>query len=341
MRCGKAENGTVEHERFLCDHDCSINHARSAGSMEIAGVLQCFKQSVHLHNLRYTNYIGDGDAKSYLEVVKADPYNGVPITKLESIGHVQKRVGSRLRTLKKECKDKIIVNGKSVALLQKLTLKRINTLQNYYSIAIRQSCKTKDISVMQKAIGAIRYHSSESNNPEARHQFCPTGTDSWWRFQADAANGMSGFVGKPGMPAYLREKLMPIFRDLSKPELLKKCTHGTAQNNNESINGYLWTKCPKEIFVEKLVLEVCVCSAVLNFNSGSFGIVEVLKDLGVSPGHFTNIYCLRKDESRIKNMNRKSTERTKLERKKRHAKRKGFQDSNLEKEGVTYESRSY
>ena len=167
----KGRECTVEHERFLCDHDCSINHAGSAGSMEIAGVLQCFKQSVHLHNLRYTNYIGDSDSKSYLEVVKADPYNGVPITKLECIGHVQKRVGSRLRTLKKECKDKIIVNGKSVALLQKLTLKRINTLQNYYGIAIRQSCKTKDISVMQKAIGAILYHSSESNNP-----------DYWYRF---------------------------------------------------------------------------------------------------------------------------------------------------------------
>ena len=83
--------------------------------------------------------------------------------------------------------------------------------------------------------------------------------------------------------------------------------------NHSKINGYLWTKCPKEIFVEKLVLELCVCSAVLNFNSGSFGIVEVLKDLGVSPGHFTNIYCLRKDEPRVKNMNRKSTERTKLE----------------------------
>ena len=147
-------------------------HAGSAASMEIAGVLQCFKQSVHLHNLRYTNYIGDGDSKSYLEVVKADPYNGVQITKLECIGHVQKRVGSRLRTLKKECNDKIIVNGKSVALLQKLTLKRINTLQNYYGIAIRQSCKTKDISVMQKA---ILYHSSESNNPEAVLSY-------WYRF---------------------------------------------------------------------------------------------------------------------------------------------------------------
>ena len=168
----KGREGTIEHERFLCDHDCSINHAGSAGSMEIAGVLQCFKQSVHLHNLCYTNYIGDSNSKSYLEVVKT---NGVPITKLECIGHVQKRVGSRLRTLKKECKDKIIVNGKSVALLQKLTLKRINTLQNYYGIAIRQSCKTKDISVMQKPIGAILYHSSESNNPEAVLSY-------WYRF---------------------------------------------------------------------------------------------------------------------------------------------------------------
>ena len=122
--------------------------------------------------MRYTNYIGDGDSKSYAEVVKADPYNGVQINKLGCIGHVQKRVGSNMRTFKKECKDKITINNKQVSLVQKLTRKNINKLQNYYGIAIRQYCN-KDVPTLQKAVGTVLYHYSESLDPQARHIFSP------------------------------------------------------------------------------------------------------------------------------------------------------------------------
>ena len=78
----------------------------------------------------HNNFFGDGDTKSHPEVVAADPYPGTPVKKLECVGHVQKRCGTRLRNLKKLCKDKIIFNGKEVAVLQKLTHKCINKLQN-------------------------------------------------------------------------------------------------------------------------------------------------------------------------------------------------------------------
>ena len=68
-----------------------------------------------------------------------------------------------------------------------------------------------------------------------------------------------------------------------------------------------WTKCPKEIFVESYVLEVGVCSAVLNFNSGSAGIINVLQDVRVLAGHFTKQFCEKKDSVRVKKMDRKST----------------------------------
>ena len=94
---------TPEYERFSADHVCYINYQGSAGSMETAGMVKCFKQFKQLYKVRYTNYIGDGDSKSYIDVVKADPYNGEKINKLECLGHVQKRVGSNLRNFKKEC----------------------------------------------------------------------------------------------------------------------------------------------------------------------------------------------------------------------------------------------
>ena len=69
--------------------------------MEAEGVVRCFEKSVESSKLRYVAYIGDGDSKAY-SVVKANTYHGVSVNKGECIGHIQKRVGSRLRRLKKE-----------------------------------------------------------------------------------------------------------------------------------------------------------------------------------------------------------------------------------------------
>ena len=59
-----------------------------------------FYRSERLHNLRYTFYIGDGDTKSFDEISKSDSYPGHKIIKEECVGHVQKRVGARLRIIK-------------------------------------------------------------------------------------------------------------------------------------------------------------------------------------------------------------------------------------------------
>ena len=92
----------MEYNEFMADHDneCLTNHKGSAGMMEPQGVVACFMRSLEKYKTRYTQYLGDGDTKSYLEVVKNDPYNGVPINKLECIGHIQKRVGARLIKMK-------------------------------------------------------------------------------------------------------------------------------------------------------------------------------------------------------------------------------------------------
>ena len=99
----ESRKGTEAYEKFINvirdSHECSINHDGSAGSMEAKGVVECFSTSVDKYNLQYTEYLGDGDSKSYKEVCEADPY-GKPIQKLECIGHIQKRVGRKLRNLK-------------------------------------------------------------------------------------------------------------------------------------------------------------------------------------------------------------------------------------------------
>ena len=99
--CSKWESkkGTVEYEKFISDHECPINHVGSAGSVEAKGVVDCFQSSVDNRKLRYTKLIGDGDSKTHASILTADPYPGIKVEKLECIGHMQKRVGSRLRKL--------------------------------------------------------------------------------------------------------------------------------------------------------------------------------------------------------------------------------------------------
>ena len=66
--------------------------------------------------------------------------------------------------------------------------------------------------------------------------------------------------------------------NLSSDQLLTKCLHGRTQNVNEALNQLIWKKCPKDVFVERFTLEVGVFSAVINFNNGATGIIDVLKN---------------------------------------------------------------
>ena len=67
--------------------------------MEVVSSANIFKRSIEKHNLRYVKYLGDGDSKSFPAI--QNTYDDIEVEKLECVGHVQKRVGSRLRNLKK------------------------------------------------------------------------------------------------------------------------------------------------------------------------------------------------------------------------------------------------
>ena len=79
-------------------HICPVNHSGTSASMESGGAIKIFKRPVERFNLRYTKYLGGGDKCSIFNVEGAKPYGDqVCITRFECIGHIQKRIGSRLR----------------------------------------------------------------------------------------------------------------------------------------------------------------------------------------------------------------------------------------------------
>ncbi|GFW44906.1 CCHC-type domain-containing protein [Trichonephila clavipes] len=83
--CHICAKGNCQSSKHVCS-----NYKGSAGNMEVVGAYRIFERS-NVRNVQYNEYYGDGDSKGY-ESVK-NFYGINTVTKLECIGHVQKRVG--------------------------------------------------------------------------------------------------------------------------------------------------------------------------------------------------------------------------------------------------------
>jgi hypothetical protein len=110
----KADKNSDKYLQWQADRKFSSNHVGSAGAMESVGALRIFTRSEATRDLRYTKYLGDGDSSSFKTVSENKPYEDVDIEKLECVGHIQKRVGTRLRNLRKDYKGKKLSDNKGI-----------------------------------------------------------------------------------------------------------------------------------------------------------------------------------------------------------------------------------
>ncbi|CAB3997757.1 Hypothetical predicted protein [Paramuricea clavata] len=218
--------------------------------METVGALRIFERSYISRGLQYKDMLGDGDSATYNKIVQRKPYGDECIPKkLECIGHVQKRVGSRLRKLKSANKGLKLADGKGQ---------------------------------MAKSIKASLYHVASTDlNPQ--HHLCPNGEDSWCGYKRDEES----YKHKNGIPECIVKKIKPIFDELSQPQLLQKCTHGMTQNVNECLNGLIWDRCPKTTYVEHETVALSTYLAVVKFNDGDISFLKIFEDLDIKPGSFT------------------------------------------------------
>ncbi|GFV85152.1 uncharacterized protein TNCV_4172051 [Trichonephila clavipes] len=143
---------------------------KGKSGLAITSVLKCFAcpyrvefSSSHFHegtqiaiiNTRFVYAIrsigkGDGDCKAFGAVKKKNIYgNEYPIEKLECIGHVMKRMGTRLCRLKAQLKGKILSDDKCLSGKNRLTQHEMDNLQSYYGSAIRE------ITVMFRVCGKL------------------------------------------------------------------------------------------------------------------------------------------------------------------------------------------
>ncbi|GFV67806.1 uncharacterized protein TNCV_1149231 [Trichonephila clavipes] len=114
-------------------------------------------RSQSLYNVRYTKYLGDGDSKAFTSIVENKVYGDhCSVEKLECIGHVMKRMGTRLRRLKTKMRGQKLSDGKPLCGRNRLTEAEIDRLQAYYGLAIRRNLSS--VKDMQQAIWAIFLH---------------------------------------------------------------------------------------------------------------------------------------------------------------------------------------
>ena len=314
-------------------HECHANFEGSSGSMDASGILNIFQRSVEGHGLRFVEFLGDGDSKAHKLLVQEAVYGDVDIEKLECVGHVQKRLGSRLHSLKKRLGKTPLADGKPIGGAGRLTDKKIDKLQVYFGKAIRQN--THNITAMQNAVMAIWHHSrSTDENPD--HDLCPEGEDSWCGFQRDIAKGTADYAHKEPMKEAVATAILPTFEALSEESLLSKCKHGGTQNQNESVNGLIWQRATKETHSNLPTVETATFLGVAHFNDGSTCLISVLKHLGIVPGVHCKRSCAKLDSDRIRHSRRKSGELAKKRRKNIRKWKKGYTDTLEANEGPSY-----
>ncbi|XP_044580501.1 uncharacterized protein LOC123262383 [Cotesia glomerata] len=293
--------------------------------MEVEAIKTIFTRSEELHGVKYGNYIGDGDSKTFSAVIKLNPYGDeLTVTKSECIGHVQKRMGTRLRSVKKE---------KHLGGRGKLTEVLIKKLSTYYGLAIRRNVNR--VEDMKNEILATYFHMiSTDDNPQ--HDKCPKGVDSWCKWNEAKALGTEPPKHPTPLHPDVQKAIFPIYQDLSRVDLLERCLGGHTQNANESFNSTIWRMAPKHLHSGLKTIEIAAYLAACLFNEGSSSILLVMNELGLIFRNNSFNHAQQSDSQRVTRQNRRSSLDSKEARKARKEKLQAQNEAYEAEEGLQY-----
>ena len=182
------------------------------------------------------------------------------------------------------------------------------------------------------------YYHILSTKEELNHQNCPTGADSWCKWQKAVALGKDPKLENltPLLHEDMKQHLLPIYQDLSKDDLLERCLGGHTQNLNESFNSTIWRLCPKHLNSGLKIIEISACIAVGIFNEGYNSILKMMNELNITVGTYCKVFAENTDKARVERPNRMSLSETKAARTAR--KQKQIEENQLfkEAEGLLY-----
>jgi len=121
-----------------------------------------------------------------------------------------------------------------------------------------------------------------------RHELCPTDEDTWcwWqaREMAEDPEIEEELSHDEPLDKEVAKKILPIYEDLSRDDLLQRCLGGHTQNSNESLNALIWKFAPKHFHSGKETVEIASYLAASMYNESYTAIVWIMVDLGITIG---------------------------------------------------------
>jgi len=190
---------------------------------------------------------------------------------------------------------------------------------------------------MKKEIMATYFHIF-STKEEPNHGNCPTGAESWCKWQKAIAlkKDLKLEDLTPLLGDEMKQHLLPIYEDLSRDDLLQRCLGSHTQNANESFNATIWRLASKHLNSGLKIIEISAYIAAGIFNEGYSSILKIMNSLDIIVGTYSKVFAENTDEARIAKQNRRSLFATKEARKAR--KQQQFEDNQLfeEDEGLLY-----
>ena len=263
---------------------CSANFAGSSQSMESSAAVDIWMRSIAKHDLVYGTYIGDGDSSSYKNLVKSDPYNGVAcVRKEECLGHVQKRIKTRL--------------SKKTKTFKGLPEAKADRIAHLYALVIVQH-RGESAQDIQEALQTLLRHTEE------KHDTCPVGSSSWCYFQKLVAKHVEDCDNPyPNTRAPLLnnsefQRTVEVFAIFASLDFCETIKLGKTQNSNESLHNMLWHNAPKSKKVGHKSLVASTALAVLSFNEGSLSYSVLMEELGLKASYNTLRYLSTRDRLR-------------------------------------------
>ena len=127
------------------------------------------------------------------------------------------------------------------------------------------------------------------------------GADSWCYYNKAVAEGKSP---KPpdshdAINADFAYDLIDDFDALTDEDTLEKCSRNATQNANEALNGQIWRRCPKTVYVSSMVVSIATAMAVTAFNRGAVGVLRILHQLQLRQTANSITMTAAKDKQRL------------------------------------------
>ena len=123
---------------------------------------------------------------------------------------------------------------------------------------------------------AIWFHKG-SLDAHPVHNFCHASWCPWE--QAQAERTLQTYKHTNNLSSAIMDEMKPIFKDIAKTELLRKCLASYTQNAAEDLNSIIWKFCHKVKCHCVKAVNTATAIAACVFNDGATALGEILQEL--------------------------------------------------------------